>query len=94
MKQNRPLSLDKLRHFSRVTSGYLESDLTPPAKEATLGPLRKLNPEQVWCVDPQKMRNIALDDFITSLKKVRCSMSSQSLEFYERWNQEFGDMTI
>ncbi|KAH8027557.1 hypothetical protein HPB51_007107 [Rhipicephalus microplus] len=54
-KQKRPLSIDKLRHLPKATSGYLGSDLMTPAKDAALGPLRKLNPEQVRCVDPQKM---------------------------------------
>ncbi|XP_075530275.1 spastin isoform X3 [Dermacentor variabilis] len=116
-KQNSPLSLDKLKYLARVTSGYSGSDLTALAKDAALGPIRELNPEQVRCVDPkktcelgselskkrmrrcevcctEKMRNITLEDFMTSLKKVRCSVSSQSLEFYERWNQEFGDITV
>lgn len=93
-KQNSPLSLDKLKYLARVTSGYSGSDLTALAKDAALGPIRELNPEQVRCVDPKKMRNITLEDFMTSLKKVRCSVSSQSLEFYERWNQEFGDITV
>lgn len=93
-KQNSPLSLDKLKYLARVTSGYSGSDLTALAKDAALGPIRELNPEQVRCVDPKKMRNITLEDFMMSLKKVRCSVSSQSLEFYERWNQEFGDITV
>ncbi|KAH8034588.1 hypothetical protein HPB51_025786 [Rhipicephalus microplus] len=77
-KLDGPSSLKMAREFqvlaAKVTSGYLEIDLTPPAKEAALGPLKKLSPEQVWCVDSQKMRNITLEDFRTSLKKVRCSM--------------------
>ncbi|XP_077528723.1 spastin isoform X2 [Haemaphysalis longicornis] len=93
-KQNSPLSLDKLKYLARLTSGYSGSDLTALAKDAALGPIRELNPEQVRCVDPKKMRNITVEDFITSLKKVRCSVTSQSLEFYARWNQEFGDITV
>lgn len=93
-KQNSPLSLDKLKYLARITSGYSGSDLTALAKDAALGPIRELNPEQVRCVDPKKMRNITVEDFVTSLKKVRCSVTSQSLEFYARWNQEFGDITV
>ncbi|XP_077494538.1 spastin-like isoform X6 [Amblyomma americanum] len=93
-KQNSPLSLDKLKYLARITSGYSGSDLTALAKDAALGPIRELNPEQVRCVDPKKMRNITLEDFMTSLKKVRRSVPLQSLEFYDRWNQEFGDITV
>nr|XP_037272425.1 spastin-like isoform X2 [Rhipicephalus microplus] len=59
-KQNSPLSLDKLKYLARVTSGYSGSDLTALAKDAALGPIRELNPEQVRCVDPKKASEMHL----------------------------------
>lgn len=40
------------------------------------------------------MRNISLQDFLDSLKKVRRSVTPQSLDFFDRWNREFGDITV
>ncbi|XP_029827708.2 spastin isoform X2 [Ixodes scapularis] len=93
-KHNNPLSADKLKYLARLTEGYSGSDLTALAKDAALGPIRELNPEQVRCVDPKKMRNISLQDFLDSLKKVRRSVTPQSLDFFDRWNREFGDITV
>ncbi|KAG0422351.1 hypothetical protein HPB47_001816 [Ixodes persulcatus] len=93
-KHNNPLSADKLKYLARLTEGYSGSDLTALAKDAALGPIRELNPEQVRCVDPKKMRNITLQDFLDSLKKVRRSVTPQSLDFFDRWNREFGDITV
>ncbi|KAL3170711.1 hypothetical protein MRX96_044159 [Rhipicephalus microplus] len=64
------------------------------SKNAALDPIKELNLQQVWCVDPKKMRNITLEEFITSLKKVGLNVSSQGLEFYERWNHEFNDKPV
>ncbi|KAL3170682.1 hypothetical protein MRX96_044132 [Rhipicephalus microplus] len=71
-KLNSLLSLDKLRYLGRVTSGYSSSDQTALGKDSNLGPITELKLEQVLCIDPKKMRNITLEDFMTSLKKVRC----------------------
>ncbi|XP_077494534.1 spastin-like isoform X2 [Amblyomma americanum] len=67
-KQNSPLSLDKLKYLARITSGYSGSDLTALAKDAALGPIRELNPEQVRCVDPKKTRWSGSD---LSVKRLR-----------------------
>lgn len=93
-KQNSPLGMDKLKYLARLTDGYSGSDLTALAKDAALGPIRELNPEQVRSVDPKKMRNMSLEDFMDSLKKVRRSVTQQSLVFFDKWNQEFGDITV
>lgn len=37
---------------------------------------------------------MSLEDFMDSLKKVRRSVTQQSLVFFDKWNQEFGDITV
>lgn len=39
------------------------------------------------------MRNIRFSDFGESLKKIKKSVSPQTLEQYTRWNREYGDTT-
>ncbi|KAK1803063.1 hypothetical protein P4O66_021586 [Electrophorus voltai] len=76
-----------------MTDGYSGSDLTSLAKDAALGPIRELRPDQVRNMAANEMRNINFSDFVESLKKVKKSVSSQTIEQYVHWNQEYGDTT-
>ncbi|KAL4639901.1 spastin isoform X1 [Arapaima gigas] len=77
----------------RMTEGYSGSDLTSLAKDAALGPIRELRPEQVKNMAAHEMRNIKFSDFVESLKKIKRSVSPQTLDLYVRWNKEYGDTT-
>ncbi|CAB3380591.1 Hypothetical predicted protein [Cloeon dipterum] len=93
-KQGSPLSEKDLAQLARLTEGYSGSDLTALAKDAALGPIRELDPDQVRCLDPKHMRNIKLQDFTESLKRIRKSVSPLSLVQYEKWNSEYGDVSL
>ncbi|XP_058657018.1 spastin isoform X4 [Ammospiza nelsoni] len=93
-KQGSPLTQKELAQLARMTDGYSGSDLTALAKDAALGPIRELKPEQVKNMSASEMRNIKLSDFMESLKKIKRSLSPQTLEAYIRWNKDFGDTTV
>ncbi|XP_044145552.1 spastin isoform X2 [Bufo gargarizans] len=93
-KQGNPLTQKELAQLARLAEGYSGSDLTALAKDAALGPIRELKPEQVKNMSASEMRNIKFSDFQNSLKKIKCSVSSSTLESYIRWNKEFGDTTV
>ncbi|KAM6220409.1 spastin isoform 4-T4 [Rhynchocyon petersi] len=93
-KQGSPLTQKELAQLARMTDGYSGSDLTALAKDAALGPIRELKPEQVKNMSASEMRNIRLSDFTESLKKIKRSVSPQTLEAYTRWNKDFGDTTV
>ncbi|XP_018118467.1 spastin isoform X2 [Xenopus laevis] len=93
-KQGNPLNEKELTQLSRLTEGYSGSDITALAKDAALGPIRELKPEQVKNMAASEMRNIKYSDFLGSLKKIKCSVSPSTLESYIRWNKEFGDTTV
>ncbi|XP_004686371.1 PREDICTED: spastin isoform X3 [Condylura cristata] len=93
-KQGSPLTQKELAQLARMTDGYSGSDLTALAKDAALGPIRELKPEQVKNMSASEMRNIRLADFTESLKKIKRSVSPQTLEAYIRWNKDFGDTTV
>ncbi|XP_061480654.1 spastin isoform X3 [Rhineura floridana] len=93
-KQGNPLTQKELAQLARMTEGYSGSDLTALAKDAALGPIRELKPEQVKNMAASEMRNIKLSDFTESLKKIKRSLSPQTLEAYIRWNKDFGDTTV
>ncbi|XP_069810248.1 spastin [Dendropsophus ebraccatus] len=93
-KQGNPLTQKELAQLARLTEGYSGSDITALAKDAALGPIRELKPEQVKNMSASEMRNIKFSDFQNSLKKIKCSVSAATLESYIRWNKEFGDTTV
>nr|XP_033792414.1 spastin isoform X1 [Geotrypetes seraphini] len=93
-KQGSPLTQKELAQLARMTDGYSGSDLTALAKDAALGPIRELEPEQVKNMSASEMRNLRLSDFMESLKKIKRSVSPQTLEAYIRWNKDFGDTTV
>ncbi|XP_060755087.1 spastin [Neoarius graeffei] len=92
-KHGNPLTQKELNQLAKMTEGYSGSDLTSLAKDAALGPIRELRPEQVRNMAANEMRNIRFSDFAESLKKIKKSVSPQTLEQYVRWNREYGDTT-
>jgi len=54
-----------------------------------MGPLRSLG-EALLTTKREEIRPIEFDDFVTSLRKIRPSVSKQSLKAFEKWNDEFG----
>nr|XP_040228651.2 spastin isoform X2 [Anopheles coluzzii] len=93
-KQGSPLSDADLAHLAQLTEGYSGSDLTALARDAALEPIRELNVEEVKNMDPTKLRSIRESDFHNSLKRIRRSVAPQSLAAYEKWLQDFGDVTL
>uniref|UniRef100_A0A8D3E4M2 Fidgetin-like protein 1 n=1 Tax=Scophthalmus maximus TaxID=52904 RepID=A0A8D3E4M2_SCOMX len=87
-KHGNPLSINEL-----VTAGYSGSDLTALAKDAALGPIRELGPDQVRCMAANEMRNIKTKDFEDSLKRIKPTVSPTTLKMYTKWNKDFGDTT-
>lgn len=92
-KHRNPLSQKELSQLARLTDGYSGSDLTSLAKDAALGPIRELKPEQVRNMSAHEMRDIRISDFLESLKRIKRSVSPQTLDQYVRWNREYGDTT-
>jgi len=41
-----------------------------------------------------KLRNIDLSDFTESLRRIRSSVPTSTIQQYEKWNSEFGDVTL
>ncbi|XP_065811878.1 spastin [Labrus bergylta] len=92
-KHGNPLTHRELSQLARMTEGYSGSDLTSLAKDASLGPIRELRPEQVRNMKASEVRNICFRDFVDSLKKIKSSVGIKTLELYVRWNRDYGDTT-
>lgn len=78
------------RCFSE-TDGYSGSDLTALAKDAAMGPVRELRIEELKQLSVNRIRPVSRKDFVQSLKKIRASVSPQTLDKYIQWNSTFGD---
>lgn len=76
--------------LSEMTDGYSCSDLTALVREAAMGPIRALPADELVLATPESIRPIALADFEKALKKIRPSLSPESLASFEEWNQKFG----
>ncbi|KAL1006150.1 hypothetical protein UPYG_G00068460 [Umbra pygmaea] len=76
-----------------MTEGYSGSDLNSLAKDASLGPIRELRPEQIRNMSANEVRDILFCDFMESLKKIKRSVGPQTLDLYVRWNKDYGDTT-
>ncbi|KAL0983675.1 hypothetical protein UPYG_G00131160 [Umbra pygmaea] len=92
-KHGNPLNQKDLAQLAKLTRGYSGSDLTSLAKDASLGPIRELGPEQVKNMAASEIRNIRYRDFEDSLKRIKPSVNPTTLNQYERWNTEYGDTT-
>ncbi|XP_055956771.1 spastin isoform X1 [Patella vulgata] len=93
VKHDNPLTAQELDKLAKDAEGYSGSDLTALAKDAALGPIRELSVHEVKSVDAAKVRNIQMSDFLDALRRIRRSVPSDSLSKYEKWNQEYGDIT-
>ncbi|KAI4812510.1 hypothetical protein KUCAC02_023895 [Chaenocephalus aceratus] len=92
-KHGNPLSKTELSNLAKKSDGYSGSDLTSLAKDAALGPIRELGPDEVRRMAASEMRNIKLKDFEDSLKRIKPSVSPGTLGMYAKWNKDFGDTT-
>ncbi|OWR46982.1 spastin [Danaus plexippus plexippus] len=88
------ISDDELARLAALTDGYSGSDLTALCRDAALGPIRELDPEEVKCLDLSLVRSITFQDFMDALKRIRPSVSPLSLVGYEKWSVQYGELGV
>lgn len=54
----------------------------------------ELSADQVRLLDPVNVRQITFQDFVQSLNRIRRSVSPSNLAMYEKWNQQYGDVSL
>ena len=55
------------------------------------GPIRELKMDEVKSLDPVELRKVDMNDFLDSMKKMKKSVSPDSLVPFETWNNKFGE---
>ena len=93
-QQYNDLSIHEVHQVAQLTAGFSGSDLTSLAKDAAYGPIRELKMEEVKSLDPVELRKIDMNDFLDSIKKMKKSVSPDSLVPFETWNNKFGEGSI
>merc|ERR1712083_999014 len=70
--------------------GYSCSDLATLCKDAAMGPIRSLGAKILEIKNQADMPAIELKHFQGALRNVRPSLTDQSLDYFENWNDKFG----
>lgn len=89
-KHHSPLTDAELDRLATSTENYSGSDLTALARDAALGPIREMRPDQLQTVAADKVRNINYSDFVNSMKNVRASVSPETLKIFQEWTKTYG----
>ncbi|TDZ19748.1 putative AAA domain-containing protein [Colletotrichum orbiculare MAFF 240422] len=89
-QQKHSLTGSDVTKLVTLTDGFSGSDITALAKDAAMGPLRSLG-EALLRTTMDEIRPISLEDFESSLKTIRPSVSKVGLKEYEDWAKEFGE---
>ncbi|CAB3991063.1 spastin isoform X2 [Paramuricea clavata] len=89
-RHHSPLSDSELDQLAMLTENYSGSDLTALARDAALGPIREMRPDELQTISANKVRNIKFSDFVDSMKNVRASVSPETLKIFQDWTKTYG----
>ena len=64
--------------------------MTELAKDAAMGPLRSVG-DKLLKMEKDDIRPIHFADFVESLKKIKPSVSGESLTQYDTWAKDYGE---
>ncbi|CAI6368698.1 unnamed protein product [Macrosiphum euphorbiae] len=88
--ENHVLSDDDLEKIASLSNGYSGADMKSLCQEASLGPIRSMSFDMINKIEADQVRPINLQDFLSALKIVMPSVSSEDLNHYVTWNDKFG----
>ncbi|PRD29521.1 UNVERIFIED_CONTAM: fignl1 [Trichonephila clavipes] len=88
------LTEDDFQKICDETKGYSGSDVSHLCKEAAMGPIRSIGPENIKTVSLDQVRPINLNDFFDALRQVRASVAQDDLDYYLEWNKKFGSFGV
>ncbi|KAL0351140.1 UNVERIFIED_CONTAM: ATPase family AAA domain-containing protein FIGL1 [Sesamum radiatum] len=90
------LSNEDTDTICKLTEGYSGSDMKNLVKDASMGPLREALKQgiEITKLKKEDMRPVNLQDFEKALHEVRPSVSLNELGTYEKWNEQFGSLSL
>lgn len=75
------------RDLVKMTEGYSGSDLSALCKEAAMFPVRGLSHAEM---QEGRIPPVTIEHFRSALEVIRPSVGKKSLDFYRKWNDEYG----
>ncbi|GER38918.1 P-loop containing nucleoside triphosphatehydrolases superfamily protein [Striga asiatica] len=80
----------------KLTEGYSGSDMKNLVKDAPKGPPREALKQgiEITKLKKEDMRAVNLQDFEKALQEVRLSVSLNEFGTYEKWNEQFGSISL
>ncbi|KAL6449719.1 SAP1 Protein SAP1 [Candida maltosa Xu316] len=91
--QNHSLTDKDFEVLGKLTEGFSGSDITTLTKDAAMGPLRSLG-DALLSTPTEEIRPINLEDFESSLKTIRPSVSKDGLAKYLEWSDKYGSSGV
>lgn len=90
---NSGLTDEEYIELAARSEGYSGRDIANVCREVIMVPIRELDMGGLLENSDQEIqvRDIVLDDFINSLKKVKPMTTERDLEEYAKWAEEFGE---
>jgi len=76
--------------LAEITEGYSGADIAMVCRDAIMTPIRELDLSGNIQNPNIKARPVTQKDFLESIQSVNPSVSTEEIEKYEKWNEEFG----
>jgi spastin len=76
--------------IAQMTEDYSGSDLKALCQEASMVSIRELGSEKLLTISAEQVRPVNLNDFIQSVKRVKPSVSPESINELVKWNKLYG----
>ena len=89
-KQKTALSQQDYEGVVECCGGYSCSDLATLCKDAAMGPIRALGAKILELQSTEDVPAINKQHFEGALRNVRPSLTDQSFDYFESWNDKFG----
>jgi len=89
-KQKTQLSAADYEHVVERCDGYSCSDLSTLCKDAAMGPVRALGAGILKIQNTADVPPINKEHFDGALKNVRPSLTDQTFNYFQEWNDKFG----
>jgi len=88
------LTSEDIDRIASLTEGYSGHDISNLCKDAAMGPVREHTALGNGKIDKSKLRSLNINDFLTSKKKIKPSVSKAECGHYEEWNRQFGSSSL
>ena len=90
---NSALTPEDLDTLVSLIDGYSGADISSLISEAAMNPVREIPTEQLLEIkDMKDIRGINIDDFKKAMKDIVPSVSKSTLDTFENWRKEKGQV--